>query len=557
MTDKERDRRFRATQNAVLKRRIRLQADTHAEIQRLLALALKDVKTALAAAPSDFAAWYLPQLQAEIERVLKATAEASAGALGPAAEQAWQLGLDYLDQPLAAAGVRIPGVLPHLDTGQLAAMKTFMSDRIRDVSSSAINRINTELGLTLIGARPMSDTISRVQDLLGGASRTRATTIVRTELGRAFSVAAEGRARQAAETGVEMDKVWRRSGKRHPRVSHAFADGQRVPVDEPFLVGGVKLMHPHDPAAPAAHTINCGCIALYRPRGWASTTPDHKPFTDKELALNPKLAERVEARETGKPITRPPSTPPPKPKRVFEVQASAKAAAKWAMDNDLADYADYGRIHADVANAWNQSLFEHLQAFPELRKNQKFTGTAQAQFTRWHEMEVARYVEQIVQGGADRETAEKWARLRIKKPKNAGWKWAHSMSHRDVSGVAVNEKWGKAVDDLRKSLADNVKSGFHPPGCDTIKSIVDHELGHQLDTLCYLSDDPEMKKLYTGLKASKGVKDAVSGYADKNIAEFIAESWAEYRNNPAPRDAARAVGAIIEDRYRRLYPART
>lgn len=304
MTDRERDRAYRRAQAEVLRRRIRLQTDTHAEIQRLLTQAIQEVRAALAGAPSEFQAWYLPQLQAEIERALKAAGQQSAGVLGAAAETSWGLGVASIDAPLAAAGARVSGVLPHLDTRQLEAMKAFMTDRIRDVSAAAINRINSELGLTLIGTRSMGDTIGRVQDILGGASRLRATTIVRTELSRAFSVAAQGRAEQSAAAGVAMDKVWRRSGKRHPRVSHAFADGQRVAVDQPFMVGGVALMYPHDPAAPASHTINCGCVALYRPRGWASSTPDHKPFTDTELALNPKLAERVEARETGRRVAK-------------------------------------------------------------------------------------------------------------------------------------------------------------------------------------------------------------------------------------------------------------
>lgn len=311
--DRERDRAWRRAQAEVLRRRIRLQTDTHAEIQRLLAQALKDIQAALAGAPSDFQAWYLPQLQAEIERVLKAAGQQAAGTLGAAADESWWLGVASIDAPMAAAGVRVAGVLPHLDTGQLAAMRAFMTDRIRDVSASAINRINTELGLTLIGARPMPETIGQLQSILGGASRTRATTIVRTELSRAYSVASDGRARQAAAAGVEMDKVWRRSGKRHPRVSHALADGQRVAVGQPFLVGGVRLMYPHDPAAPAAHTINCGCVALYRPRGWASTRPDHRPFTDEELALNPKLAAAAEARESGRSIHAPKVTAAPPP----------------------------------------------------------------------------------------------------------------------------------------------------------------------------------------------------------------------------------------------------
>ena len=140
---------------------------------------------------------------------------------------------------------------------------------------------------------------------MGGASRKRATTIVRTELGRVYSVAADERAGQATAAGVGMDKVWRRSGKLRPRLTHALADGQRVAADQPFTIGGVKMQHPHDPAAPASETINCGCVALYRPRDWAQTLPDHRPFTAQELDRYPKLADMEEARKTGKSIHAP------------------------------------------------------------------------------------------------------------------------------------------------------------------------------------------------------------------------------------------------------------
>lgn len=303
-TAKERAAReaaWRKAYNAVLKARSALLGETATEVERLLKVALGEVKLALASAPSEFQTWQLPQLQAEIERALTTMGAQGANVLSGAADQAWRLGMDTLDKPIAATQL-IAGVLPHLDTRQLLAMRHFMTDKIRDVGAEAIRKINSELGLTLIGARPMSDTISRVQELVGDGSRKRAITITRTELGRVYSVAAHERARQAEAAGAPMDKVWRRSGKLRPRLHHALADGQRVAADEPFHVGGVLMMHPHDPTAPAKETINCGCVVLYRPRGWAQTLPDHKPYTDHELALDPRMAEIEEARQSGKSI---------------------------------------------------------------------------------------------------------------------------------------------------------------------------------------------------------------------------------------------------------------
>lgn len=58
------------------------------------------------------------------------------------------------------------------------------------------------------------------------------------------------------ENGYKAYKTWvTTSGK--PRPSHASTEGERVPVDEPFSLGG---MFPGDSRMPAEETVNCMCI---------------------------------------------------------------------------------------------------------------------------------------------------------------------------------------------------------------------------------------------------------------------------------------------------------
>ncbi len=54
--------------------------------------------------------------------------------------------------------------------------------------------------------------------MLGG--RSRGLTVVRTELGRAYSVAGQARMAQAMEELPGLRKQWRRSGKIHSRLTH-------------------------------------------------------------------------------------------------------------------------------------------------------------------------------------------------------------------------------------------------------------------------------------------------------------------------------------------------
>ncbi|MDP3652458.1 MAG: phage minor head protein [Rhodoferax sp.] len=242
-------------------------------------------------------------------------------------------------------------------------------------------------------------------------------------------------------------------------------------------------------------------------------------------------------------------------KPVFVEAKTAKAAGEWAVKNNLADFADYTGIKPEVANAWNKSLFDHLQEFPALRPNQKFVGTCQAQFARWREFEIERYIARLkaANPGIDadfdfRPHAEKYV-----KAKKVEGSYAHSWAQADVSGIAVNRKYGADVELFQRSLKSDATAQWHPIGADTIRSVVDHELAHQLDNLLGLHLDTEVIEAYKTARL-KGIKNEVSGYADKNIKEFIAECWAEACNNPQPREFASTIAGILRKRYADKFP---
>lgn len=63
--------------------------------------------------------------------------------------------------------------------------------------------------------------------------------------------------RTARDMGIELVKEWVATGDKRTRQTHLEADGQKVPIDEPFTVGGSKLMEPGDPSGNAAEVWNC------------------------------------------------------------------------------------------------------------------------------------------------------------------------------------------------------------------------------------------------------------------------------------------------------------
>lgn len=270
-TDAERNKRFRAERRRADRVRTRIQRDTFAEIQRLLKEADERLRVILAGAPSEFQSFLLPQLQQSIRQAMQDIGERASQEVSGRAGEAWQAGIELVDAPLDAGGIRISGVVPTVDTRQLVAMRSFMTDRIRDVTLQVANRINSDLGLVAIGAQTPSEAIGNIARYLG-AARGRAVTIVRTELGRAYATATQERLMQASTRLPGMKKQWGSSGRRENRPLHQAIIGQVVEVDEPFILpNGVKLMYPRDPKAPASETINCGHALLPFMDHWETT----------------------------------------------------------------------------------------------------------------------------------------------------------------------------------------------------------------------------------------------------------------------------------------------
>lgn len=290
------------TFNAALKGRTRLINGTLDELRALLQKADADILATLAALPSDYQAWYLPQLQGEIRRVLELIAGDVAAAVDAGQVAAWRDGGRLVDSVLAASGVSV--VLPQLDTRQLSAMRQFLTEKIRDVTLDAANLINSELGLVTIGVKSPFDAIKSVTQILGETTLRRGTTIVATELNRAFAAANQLRMEQSAQYVPGLQKKWLKSGKREPRPEHVAIHGQVQPVEKPFVLegGAVKMMYPGDPRAPARHTINCGCASVPvvpqdNPYGLARTVQDEIAENDAAENARARAAVRNAARQ--------------------------------------------------------------------------------------------------------------------------------------------------------------------------------------------------------------------------------------------------------------------
>lgn len=249
------------TPREAIELRTRLIIDTDAEIAAILRAALLRIQTLLINQPGAAEQWRLTQLDAEIRRILTAAGADAALTVSQQHSAAAAAGTAAVDGAIAAASVRL--VLPRISSLQLEAMREFTTTKISGIGLEAANRVNTQLGLAMVGAQTPYQAVEAVTDVLGESTLARARAIVHSELARAYSTASFERMRQAAADIPGLKKRWVKSGKLHPRENHVAAHGQVRDWDKPFSLGGkITMMYPHHPAAPIGETINCGCAMV-------------------------------------------------------------------------------------------------------------------------------------------------------------------------------------------------------------------------------------------------------------------------------------------------------
>ena len=250
-----------------LKRLPEIRAETTREILRLLTEAQQDITARLKkATPGSVSK--MRQQQKEIRAAIERFGSAADAGMQRALGTSWRAGVELLVEPIHAAGAQRLGAALKINDRSLRAMRDLTTDKIKDISLRAVNRVNSELGGVILGTTPMPDAITNIQKTLGGATRQRAMTVAYSNVGMAYSAASYESMLAAERMGIAIAKRWMKSGKLHSRAGHVAAHNQIVRVSLPFLIADPKtgrveeLKFPRDPAASIANTINCGCMMV-------------------------------------------------------------------------------------------------------------------------------------------------------------------------------------------------------------------------------------------------------------------------------------------------------
>lgn len=121
-----------------------------------------------------------------------------------------------------------------------------------------MRKLQSEMTTAILKGESIPDIAKRLKNVsegyLGDTIRIARTETTRIENSARQSVGDEG-----VKKGFNMWKRWSATGDERTRDEHLAADGQEVPNDEPFTVGGEQMMYPGDISlgASAWNTINC------------------------------------------------------------------------------------------------------------------------------------------------------------------------------------------------------------------------------------------------------------------------------------------------------------
>ena len=123
-----------------------------------------------------------------------------------------------------------------------------------ELTDSIIDRLNED-------AIFIAETTKKYLDTPFYTSDDRATLLAQNETQAVCNIS---QYEFAKENGLNY-KEWLAMPDEKVRDTHAFADGQRVPIDAPFIVGESLMMYPMDASlgAPPQEIINCRCVVRF------------------------------------------------------------------------------------------------------------------------------------------------------------------------------------------------------------------------------------------------------------------------------------------------------
>ena len=120
---------------------------------------------------------------------------------------------------------------------------------------------------SIIQGESIPEIAQRLAETVGDKDAAAAVRNARTMITGAENAGRQAAAERATEKGINITKVWVATLDMRTRHAHRLLDGQRQPVDKPFVVDGNEIMYPGDMSAKPYLLYNCRCTYITQFKG--------------------------------------------------------------------------------------------------------------------------------------------------------------------------------------------------------------------------------------------------------------------------------------------------
>ena len=153
---------------------------------------------------------------------------------------------------------------------------------VQGIDDTTRNIINNLLSNILGQNLSRRDQAKLFQETLNDPAynRARSLVIARTE---STKTANFGINMGAESSDYEVQKFWINTRDARTRPSHLAMTKDRIALNQPFMVGDVRMMYPGEVGAPAAEVVNCRCVMATEAVKDADGLPILKPRTPEYL----------------------------------------------------------------------------------------------------------------------------------------------------------------------------------------------------------------------------------------------------------------------------------
>ena len=433
-------------------------------------------------------------------------------------------------------------------------------------------RVRNAVAQGIIQGESVEEVGDRLTGELATSNATKMDMFARTAINGAQNAGRMDRLHEAEEMGIEVRKKWLATLDQRTRDTHQALDGQEQPIDEPFVVDGMKIDYPGDPFAPPELVYNCRCTLTYVYPKYQHLQHNHErrdQLNDKNIE-NMTYYEWVGLKKKGEGKS-----------QISEKKYSFQNDKSFAADlgkHELYpypyDYADYDKF-LEQARAFDGERNNYIEDVrpgtsvsfrngPRAYDGEKYCGGQHIDYT------IARLEEKVPI--TDNSThlivcdyEDAWVHLPRgrddRRFKGDSPPLAQVFHDSNQIVIAFDRSYmnGSLEDSLAKRQ-ELILNGEILPNVFPIESpetVVMHEWGHVINdyyTHALVYQDETAKNMFAWWQTltKDEIRSGISDYASENFGEFCAECFAEMQTDN-PRPLAKKYWDFMSDLIKKRY----